>query len=123
MGMMVRNIPNRYAQKDFVKEFESLGFKDTFNFLYLPMDKKTHCNVGYCFVNFVNHHWAARCAEVMHCYSFRKQRKGCEKIAAVTVAHLQGLEANMLHYKNALVSGGSRRAPGPLVVPSSVQCF
>merc|ERR1712110_962450 len=61
--MMIRNIPSWYAQKAFVREFESMGFSGSYDFVYLPTDKRTHLSVGYCFVNFVDHHWAARCAE------------------------------------------------------------
>jgi hypothetical protein len=62
--LMIRNIPNQYAQKDFGELIDSLGLKGTYDFLYLPMDKRTNGNVGYCFINFIDHHWAAKCVEV-----------------------------------------------------------
>merc|ERR1719296_252256 len=36
--MMIRNIPNRYTQHDLIEELESLGFAETFDFLYAPTD-------------------------------------------------------------------------------------
>jgi hypothetical protein len=114
--LMIRNIPNQYAQKEFSEEFDSLGFKGAYNFLYLPMDRKTQANVGYCFVNFVDHHWAAKCTEVFPNYLLKKQRKGKCKYARVSTAHLQGLEANVAHYRDKGVVGGSGRQCGPLIV-------
>lgn len=40
--LMIRNIPNYYSQKELADEIDSLGFKGTYNFLYLPMDRKTN---------------------------------------------------------------------------------
>jgi len=117
--LMIRNIPNCYAQKQFMAEFESLGFGGTFDFFYLAMDKKTMCNMGYCFVNFVDHHWAARCADVLNDYAFEKQRKNKVQCASVLVAHLQGLEANIAHYENTPVmklGNPGRRLCRPFIV-------
>merc|ERR1712154_612688 len=34
--MMVRNIPNRYSQRELIEELETLGFAGSFDFLYAP---------------------------------------------------------------------------------------
>lgn len=117
--MMIRNIPNRYTQRELIRELESLGFGGTFDFLYVPIDKGTMCNVGYAFVNFVDHHHASRCMTVFENYSFAKHRKARGKIATVSVAHIQGLEANIRHYENATVNGSARsRQRGPVIMAS-----
>lgn len=117
--MMIRNIPNRYTQRDLIRELESLGFGGTFDFLYVPIDKGTMCNVGYAFVNFVDHTRAAMCMRVFDNYSFTKHRKARGKIATVSVAHIQGLEANIRHYENAAVNGTARsRQRGPVIMAS-----
>jgi hypothetical protein len=121
--MMIRNIPNRYAQKDFIREFDKLGFQGTYNFLYLPMDKNTNASVGYCFVNFINHHWAAKCADVFRNYLLKKQKNGKGKYATVCAAHLQGLEANVEHYRNKGVIEGCGRLSGPLIIGSLASLF
>eukprot|EP00440_Ansanella_granifera_P068926 gb/GFBE01074773.1/.p1 GENE.gb/GFBE01074773.1/~~gb/GFBE01074773.1/.p1 ORF type:complete len:354 (+),score=76.06 gb/GFBE01074773.1/:1-1062(+) len=117
--MMIRNIPNRYTQKEFMKELEGLGFGGTWDFLYLPVDKGTLCNVGYAFVNFLEPYWAARCMEVFKGYVFLRYRKARGKIAAVNVAHLQGLEANLRHYENSAVNLAPRikQQRGPIIMP------
>lgn len=117
--MMIRNIPNRYTQRELIRELETLGFGGTFDFLYVPIDKGTMCNVGYAFVNFIHHQEATRCMTVFDNYSFAKHRKARGKIATVSVAHIQGLEANIRHYENAAVNGSARsRQRGPVVMAS-----
>lgn len=116
--IMIRNIPNRYTQREFIKELERLDFKGTFDFLYLPIDKSTLCNVGYSFVNFIDHACAARCMQALESYTFRKHRKARGKIATVSVAHIQGLEANVRHYEKAAVNGiNHSRQRGPIIMP------
>jgi hypothetical protein len=122
--MMIRNIPNQYTQKDFIQEFDSLGFKGTYDFLYIPMDKKKRTNVGYGFVNFIDHHWAAKCTVVLHNYRLKLLKKGkgaYSKYIQVVPAYLQGLEANIAHYQDKGAMGGSgRRFVGPIIVGSPV---
>jgi len=113
--MMLRNIPNRYTQQELAEELEALGFKGSFDFLHAPIDFKTMGNKGYAFVNFVSAEWANRCQQEIDGYCFLKhQQKKCKKVATVSVAHLQGLEANIAHYQHAAVTTRSRR--GPLIV-------
>jgi RNA recognition motif-containing protein len=120
--MMIRNIPNRYTQKDFIQEFDSLGFKGTYNFLHFPMDKKGSRSCGYAFVNFIDHHWAAQCVAVFHHYMLNKQKKDKGKGVEVCTARLQGLEANIAHFRNTSIihDGVQRRGRvcGPLIVGS-----
>merc|ERR1719161_3280994 len=97
---MIRNIPNRYSQADLVNELESLGFAGTFDFLYVPLDKGTLTNVGYAFVNFLDPQWSAKCMEALNKYRFKKQSRESNRTATVSIAYLQGLEANLAHYAN-----------------------
>jgi len=119
--MMIRNIPNRYTQRELIRELEGLGFAGSFDFLYVPIDKATMCNVGYAFVNFVDHSWALRCMQTFDGYPFKKFRKARGKIASVSVAHIQGLEANLRHYENSAVNGAvrSRQQRSPMLMTST----
>lgn len=114
--LMIRNIPNRYTQKELIAELDDLGFGGTFNFLYLPLDKGTMANVGYAFVNFLEHTWAERCMASFQGYCFRRHRRHSRKVAAVSVAHIQGLEANLMHYETAAVNTAKLKQRRPLVV-------
>jgi len=114
--LMIRHIPNRYTQRQLITELEDLGFAGSFNFLYLPLDKGTLANVGYAFVNFLEPSWADRCVAVFQDYSFRCHRRHTRKVAAVSVAHIQGLEANLAHYESAAVNTATLKQRRPLVV-------
>merc|ERR1712070_1335284 len=117
--LMIRNIPNCYYQRDFVAELGALGFgADSFDFLYLPIDNGTRSNVGYAFINFVSGTLADKCMHTLHNYRFKKHRKASGKIAAVSVAHIQGLEANLAHYEKATVNKAKNKQRRPLMTGS-----
>eukprot|EP00427_Karlodinium_veneficum_P037063 CAMPEP_0169281612 /NCGR_PEP_ID=MMETSP1016-20121227/56365_1 /TAXON_ID=342587 /ORGANISM="Karlodinium micrum, Strain CCMP2283" /LENGTH=466 /DNA_ID=CAMNT_0009370279 /DNA_START=61 /DNA_END=1462 /DNA_ORIENTATION=+ len=119
--LMIRNIPNRYTQRELIVELEDLGFAGTFDFLYVPLDKGTMSNVGYAFVNFVQPEHAEKCIQAFQGYKFKKHRKVSGKIAAVSIAHIQGLEANLAHYKNAAVNTAKMKQRRPLVMANISQ--
>jgi len=118
--LMIRNIPNRYSQDELIDELEGLGFSDTFDFFYAPIDVGTMGNVGYAFVNFVDAAAARRCHEVLDGFTFEKHLKSTtsrRRAAKVSVAHLQGLEANLKHYEKSAASKKARgRRSGPVVM-------
>jgi len=114
--LMIRNIPNRYTQRELICELDDLGFAGTFDFLYIPLDKVTMSNVGYAFVNFTTKEWAKRCMDSFQNYRFKRHRKTSGKIAAVSVAHLQGLEANLAHYEKSAVNTAKLKQRRPVVM-------
>lgn len=115
--LMIRNIPNHYTQRQLINELDDLGFKGTFDFLYIPLDKGTMSNVGYAFVNFVEPEWAERCMTAFQSYRFKRHRK----IAAVSIAHIQGLEANLAHYENAAVNTAKLKQRRPVIMANISQ--
>lgn len=115
--LMIRNVPNRYSQELLVTELKELGFRDSFDFVYLPIDRITHWNVGYAFVNLLDAETATRCAEKLQGYTFKRHqhrfgKKVLGKKAVVSNAHLQGLHKNVEHYRlswvQSLASEGRR---------------
>lgn len=99
--VMLRNIPNKYTQSTLLQAINSVGFDKVYNFFYLPVDYKNHCNMGYAFINFVNH--GAAC-------SFMKAFKGYQlpakssKVCDTCWARVQGLKSNVEHYRNSPVN-------------------
>jgi len=115
---------NQYTQQQVMMELDALGFAESYDFFYAPMDKQTKCTVGYAFVNFLGPDTAARCMRVMPQHPFQRQGGHREKQARVSIAHLQGLEANIKHYQNTAVTGSnSGRHSGPIIKPSISKCL
>merc|ERR1719491_2194110 len=118
--VMIRNVPSRYTQHELIEELGQLGFGGKFDFLYAPTDFGTMGNVGYAFVNFISFAWAVRCQKELDGHLFAKhQKKTTKKLATVSVAHLQGLQANLRHYEKSAVAGRARsKGCGPVVLAS-----
>jgi hypothetical protein len=52
--LMIRNIPNKYSIRTLIDEI-NIEFKDMFDIFYLPIDYHNKLNLGFAFINFVNH--------------------------------------------------------------------
>lgn len=102
--LMIRNVPNWFSRWNLMQEFTRCGFNGDYDFMYLPFDTYTAMNVGYAFVNFEDPARAAAFREVFHGREFptRSSRKG--RLAQVSVAHLQGLKANLAHCHSTSLS-------------------
>lgn len=114
--LMIRNIPNRYSRKMVMDELDLLGFRGHYDFIYVPMDKFTHWNVGYAFVNFVEPKYASRCMVVLTNYQFRRFKRASGKVAQVAPAHIQGLDNNLKYYRDTAVGNATFHSARPLFV-------
>eukprot|EP00811_Abedinium_folium_P034903 NODE_7744_length_1553_cov_12.003506.p1 GENE.NODE_7744_length_1553_cov_12.003506~~NODE_7744_length_1553_cov_12.003506.p1 ORF type:complete len:450 (+),score=113.73 NODE_7744_length_1553_cov_12.003506:60-1409(+) len=118
--VMIHNVPNRYTRKALVRELTSLGYKGKYDFLYLPIDRRTASSVGYAFVNFRAPEDAAQFMTAMSGHLYQ----GCKRrVAHATAAHLQGLEKNLRHYRKTSVLYSPARALRPLIDNSSPPVF
>jgi hypothetical protein len=111
--VMLRNIPNKYTQRMLLDQLNHSGFEGKYDFFYLPIDFRNRCNVGYAFINFLSNATATE---------FKKQFDGVkltgfnsQKICEVSYARVQGLKANIEHYRNSPVNGISVPEYRPLL--------
>eukprot|EP00811_Abedinium_folium_P032901 NODE_5908_length_1722_cov_13.201254.p1 GENE.NODE_5908_length_1722_cov_13.201254~~NODE_5908_length_1722_cov_13.201254.p1 ORF type:complete len:447 (-),score=93.05 NODE_5908_length_1722_cov_13.201254:205-1545(-) len=110
--VMIHNVPNRCRRHALVRELTALGFKGKYDFLYLPIDRRTASSVGYAFVNFPAPENAVRFMAVMNGHQFQ----GCKRrVAHTTAAHMQGLRENLSHYNKTCVLHSPVRAMRPLI--------
>jgi len=112
--MMLRNIPNKYTQNTLLQEVDDLGFAQTYDFFYLPMDVHNRSNVGYAFINFLCPTDAERFRQTFSDHRF--QRFQSRKISSVCTAHVQGLDQNLRHFENRAVTHARNDQYRPIVL-------
>lgn len=105
---MIRNVPNQLNRKQFVERLDQLGFVGMYDFVYVPIDRATRMNVGYAFVNFVNSECFRLCQINLQGKKFLDKEEGDKRRSGkpiiVSAAHVQGLENNERHFKDAAVA-------------------
>ncbi|KAI9358089.1 RNA recognition motif 2-domain-containing protein [Pilaira anomala] len=97
---MIRNIPNKYTQKMLIDSLNETH-ANTYDFVYLRMDFKNKCNVGYAFINFI---------DPKSIISFAEQKDGkrwelfnSTKTCSLSYATIQGKEALVRKFKSSPV--------------------
>ena len=99
--VMLRNIPNKYTQPTLLQALDAKKFDGLYDFFYLPVDYKNHCNMGYAFINFVSPDAARRFMQSFKGYQLpAKSSKVCD----TCWARVQGLKSNVEHYRNSPVN-------------------
>lgn len=96
--VMLRNIPNRYTRDMLVQRLnKSQGYEKQFDFVYLPIDFNSKCNVGYAFINFRTPAAAAKFMQEFHKAQCSKVLPGfsSQKVVEVCYARVQGKDQNM----------------------------
>jgi len=103
--VMLRNIPNKYSREKLAAQLQEDGFRGDMDFLYLPIDFRNKCNVGYAFVSFRSPEACARFASQYHNRSATDKLPGfkSKKICEVSEARCQGREENVRRLQNSQV--------------------
>lgn len=108
--LMLRNLPQKYTPDVLLKEVkEVLGSTVSFDFLHLPWDTPGRCNVGFAFINCCDVEGAQACRKMFDDYLFRRGTRN--KQCKVFVAHIQGLEKNLIHLMGTAVAESSTHDP------------
>ncbi|ESQ28508.1 hypothetical protein EUTSA_v10018362mg [Eutrema salsugineum] len=125
--VMIKNIPNKYTQKQFLNVLDTHcnGCNQkiinegnntpmsSYDFLYLPIDFSNKCNVGYGFVNMTTPEAVWRLYKAFHKKQWRVFKS--KKICAVTYARVQGIESLKEHFKNARLPGAEMEQYMPVL--------
>lgn len=97
-SLMLCNIPCRISQDTLLEVVESLGFKDKYDFLYLPIGGRPSSsgavsNLGYGFINFLLPEYAEEFSQAFLDYRFKGTSS--TKVCAARPAHVQGFYNNV----------------------------
>lgn len=97
---MIKNIPNKFSSAMLVDFINQTHF-GKFNFLYLRMDFKNKCNVGYAFINFVDR-------SSIRSFYYRINGKkwknfSSSKIGELTYATVQGFDNLVAKFKHSSI--------------------
>jgi len=98
--VMVRNLPLSFTRPELEEVLNDEGFREQYNFIYLPAKLTTGAAFGYAFVNFVTAEEATRFLKTFHGYD-RWSVPAAGRAVTHISQELQGLEANINRYRNS----------------------
>eukprot|EP00246_Nothoceros_aenigmaticus_P017010 TRINITY_DN802_c0_g1_i1.p1 TRINITY_DN802_c0_g1~~TRINITY_DN802_c0_g1_i1.p1 ORF type:complete len:1055 (+),score=193.45 TRINITY_DN802_c0_g1_i1:452-3166(+) len=104
--LMIKNIPNKYTSKMLLAAIDE-HHRGTYDFLYLPIDFKNKCNVGYAFINMIA---PSRIVPFYQAFNGKKWEKfNSEKVASLAYARIQGKAALVAHFQNSSLMNEDKR--------------
>uniref|UniRef100_A0A0D6R363 RRM domain-containing protein n=1 Tax=Araucaria cunninghamii TaxID=56994 RepID=A0A0D6R363_ARACU len=104
--LMIKNIPNKYTSKMLLAAIDE-NHHGTYDFLYLPIDFKNKCNVGYAFINMIS---PAHIIPFYQAFNGKKWEKfNSEKVASLAYARIQGKAALVTHFQNSSLMNEDKR--------------
>lgn len=104
--LMIKNIPNKYTSKMLLAAIDEFH-KGTYDFLYLPIDFKNKCNVGYAFINMRSPLLIIPFYETFNGKKWEKFNS--EKVAYLAYARIQGKNALVNHFQNSSLMNEDKR--------------
>ncbi|XP_039001432.1 protein MEI2-like 1 [Hibiscus syriacus] len=104
--LMIKNIPNKYTSKMLLAAIDE-HCRGTYDFIYLPIDFKNKCNVGYAFVNMID---PQQIIPFHKAFDGKKWEKfNSEKVATLAYARIQGKAALIAHFQNSSLMNEDKR--------------
>ncbi|XP_022739842.1 protein MEI2-like 2 [Durio zibethinus] len=104
--LMIKNIPNKYTSKMLLAAIDE-NHRGTYDFLYLPIDFKNKCNVGYAFINMIS---PSHIISFHQAFNGKKWEKfNSEKVASLAYARIQGKAALVAHFQNSSLMNEDKR--------------
>ncbi|XP_024027450.1 protein MEI2-like 1 isoform X2 [Morus notabilis] len=104
--LMIKNIPNKYTSKMLLAAIDEYC-RGTYDFLYLPIDFKNKCNVGYAFINMID---PRQIIPFHQAFNGKKWEKfNSEKVASLAYARIQGKTALISHFQNSSLMNEDKR--------------
>eukprot|EP00262_Sarcandra_glabra_P005488 TRINITY_DN1713_c0_g1_i1.p1 TRINITY_DN1713_c0_g1~~TRINITY_DN1713_c0_g1_i1.p1 ORF type:complete len:1008 (-),score=222.38 TRINITY_DN1713_c0_g1_i1:548-3571(-) len=104
--LMIKNIPNKYTSKMLLAAIDE-HHRGTYDFIYLPIDFKNKCNVGYAFINMID---PRQIAPFYQAFNGQKWEKfNSEKVASLAYARIQGKAALIAHFQNSSLMNEDKR--------------
>lgn len=104
--LMIKNIPNKYTSKMLLASIDE-SHSGTYDFLYLPIDFKNKCNVGYAFINMLSPMHIIPFYQVFNGKKWEKFNS--EKVASLAYARIQGKAALVTHFQNSSLMNEDKR--------------
>lgn len=104
--LMIKNIPNKYTSKMLLAAIDE-QHRGTYDFIYLPIDFKNKCNVGYAFINMID---PLQIVPFHKVFNGKKWEKfNSEKVATLAYARIQGKAALIAHFQNSSLMNEDKR--------------
>lgn len=104
--LMIKNIPNKYTSKMLLAAIDE-QHRGTYDFIYLPIDFKNKCNVGYAFINIID---PQKIIPFYKAFNGKKWEKfNSEKVASLAYARIQGKAALIAHFQNSSLMNEDKR--------------
>ncbi|XP_076925015.1 protein MEI2-like 4 [Bidens hawaiensis] len=104
--LMIKNIPNKYTSKMLLAAIDE-RHRGTYDFIYLPIDFKNKCNVGYAFINMTE---SPLIVPFYQAFNGKKWEKfNSEKVASIAYARIQGKAALIAHFQNSSLMNEDKR--------------
>ncbi|KAJ0890573.1 putative mei2/Mei2-like RNA recognition, RNA-binding domain superfamily [Helianthus annuus] len=95
---MIKNIPNKYSSAMLLAVINEHN-QGTYDFIYLPIDFKNKCNMGYAFINMTDPLQIVPFYKSFNGKKWEKFHSG--KVASLAYARIQGKAALISHFQES----------------------